>query len=970
MPSSPAPKRSSWPIYYQNVNGLRTKVNGFRVAVQHSSHMVYVLTETGLLDSIDSKEVFDDSFIVYRCDRTEWSSTSGVKGGVLIAVHVSIKSELVMSGESVGLEQVWVRLIVNRSRSVLAGAMYIVPQSNYASYELQLDFARNALRDAGENDICILMGDFNLPNVNWMEDDEGSRFLLPLNVKSDIESLVVDSMFALDMLQVNGVANENGRHLDLIFSTDYERSEVRKSAIPLVRNEIHHFALELCVSVCAEKGPDKRHERNNFVFDFNRTNYNGLLAYLTEVDWTTLLSGVDIEESIRRLYGRIEAGLRRFTPVSRSRSRSSHPPWIKGPLINLINRQKKAYDDYVRSNRSPAEYEIYSEIRREVKLASVKAHGDYVCRMESSLRVNPKQFFNYVNDKRKTGGLPPRLRLGGKEVDSVEDMTNLFAEFFSSVYVRGDEIRIPTLQGDAQLVDIPILRISCDEIESRLSRLPDSMDSGPDGLPSCLLRKCARELSIPLAIIFNASLRSSLFPMAWKLSNVRPIFKKGSRIDATNYRCVAKLSFIPKVFEAIVCDHIGFHSKPLIPDEQHGFVKGRSTVTNLLEFTAFTLGEMEAGNQVDVVYNDFSKAFDKVHHGTLCKKLGSFGFSRAWVNWIASYLTDRWQRVRIDDTYSSPFSAGSGVPAGSHLGPILFVIFISDIGSCIKNARCLLYADDLKVFKTIRSRDDCRALQEDLNSVAKWCEINQLPLNERKCMRFTFTRRKQPWTHDYQINETVLMSPREITDLGVTFDPTMSFVSHVDKVMARGIAMLGFLIRASREFRDPYTSKALYCALVRSILEYASVVWSPTYAVHVRRIESLQKRFLLFALRHLFPRGDFVNLPPYSDRLQLINMQMLSTRRTVADVVFLSRLVGGLLDVPGLLAMVHFNTRINRRTQSNLIYVSTHRTNYGFNQPMSRMSRSVNALAGVVDLSNSVATIRMRVYDHAKNSLI
>lgn len=296
----------------------------------------------------------------------------------------------------------------------------------------------------------------------------------------------------------------------------------------------------------------------------------------------------------------------------------------------------------------------------------------------------------------------------------------------------------------------------------------------------------------------------------------------------SNYRGIAKLSFVPKLFESLICEHISFFTKSLIPFTQHGFTKGRSTTTNLLEFTAHTLNAMEMGKQVDTFYADFSKAFDRIDHVLLCGKLTNLGFPSFWVEWIYSYLTHRKQRVMIDGISLREIEVPSGVPQGSHLGPL-----ISDIGMYVRQSQLLLYADDCQLYRNITSLSDCVELQNDISNINLWATKNHLQLNIKKCHICSFHRSKNHIKFQYSIVNDILERPELISDLGVTFDPKISLIPHINKLIAKARSRLGFVIRCSRLFRDLYTSKSLYCALIRSVLEYASIIWSPSYAIHI-----------------------------------------------------------------------------------------------------------------------------------------
>lgn len=742
-------------------------------------------------------------------------------------------------------------------------------------------------------------------------------------------------------------------------------TSICEASAQLLPNERFHKALELSIDFAFDNKKSSMPQMP-FIFDFRNLDYDSFTEYFDQIDWQNEIGNRPVDDMVRIFYKKVEIGLNNWAPTVQRKTKSSQPPWVNRSLLHLMHQQKKSHTKYIASGRSSNLYEDYSRVRKMTKQVADQALATYTHQIEGNLRSNPKQFFNYVNDKRKSKGVPSTVKFKNSEASNEQDVANLFATFFSSIYAS-PQASEPMVGSVSSSTDIPPCTLCVDSISLALSKLSDSMDMGPDGLPALFLKRCASTIAKPLCVIYNRSLQLSVFPKAWKISNVRPVFKKGNRNDVTNYRCIAKLSFIAKIFEALVCDHVSFYSRPLIPTEQHGFVKKRSTTSNLVDFTTSTMNSLENGHQVDSINTDFSSAFDKIPIEQLCDKLALLGFSPSWVSWIKSYLSNRTLKVIIGNTLSNEFAASSGVPAGSHLGPVLFVLYISDIGSVIRHSKYLAYADDLKIFRKINNIEDCLLLQLDIDAVALWCVKNKLPLNEKKCTAFSFHRSKTAVIFDYMINNCKLTRPNELKDLGVWYDSKLSFINHIDRSIARAVAMLGFVMRCAREFKDPYTIKSLYCSLVRSILEYASVVWSPTYAVHIKRIESIQKRFLLFSLRHLFPLNDFQNLPPYSDRLQLIDLTMLSTRRKVADLIYFCKVLSGDIDTEDFLQEININTGINHRTQNNLIYLQFHRTNYGMQQPMARMARTFNELSHVFDFNKSIDSIRLNAIQHLKH---
>ena len=388
--------------------------------------------------------------------------------------------------------------------------------------------------------------------------------------------------------------------------------------------------------------------------------------------------------------------------------------------------------------------------------------------------------------------------------------------------------------------------------------------------------------------------------------------------------------------------------KEIISPLQHGFISGRSTSTNLAIFSNYVLSVLEQGYQCDVIYTDFSKAFDRVDHSILIAKLHKLGFRSNLLNWFDSYLTGRVQYVRINNVTSNPIVVTSGVPQGSHLGPLLFLLFINDIPNVLSNSLCLMYADDLKLFLRVKSIADCIKLQNDLNNLVAWCTNNDLHLNVSKCHSMMFYRGMSPILFSYEINRFALSNVSEKKDLGVFFDLKLTFCNHIDYIISRASSMLGFISRNAKDFSDPFTLRSLYFCYVRSILEYCSPIWNPLYAAHAIRIERIQKRFTRTAIRIL--RWN-VDMPSYKTRCLLLGIQSLETRRKYFDVMFVSDLINYKINCPDLLSLVGFHVPNRTLRNNRLFYVPFHRVNYGTNEPLTRCLRQANSLCNVIDFN-------------------
>ena len=325
-----------------------------------------------------------------------------------------------------------------------------------------------------------------------------------------------------------------------------------------------------------------------------------------------------------------------------------------------------------------------------------------------------------------------------------------------------------------------------------------------------------------------------------------------------------------------------------------------------------------------------------------------------------SYLMGRFQFVRFLGHDSDTYKVSSGVLQGSHLGPLLFLIFINDV-SLFFDIDFLLYADDLKIFLRVEKTEDCLKLQQNIDKLILWCSINKLYLHVNKCYSMTYSRKLSPINFDYYANDMKIVRCSYFKDLGVTFDSKISFNLHFDNIVSKAMSMLGFVKRMCRDFEDPYTLKALFSSFVRSQLEYASVVWCPNYGIHINRIESVQRNFIRFALRKL-PWIDSNAFPSYENRCELIKLETLQNRRVIFNVLFIRDLLMYKISSPYLLSLLNFNTGLLTFRNRSIFKLNRHRTNYGNNEPITNMLKAVNLYCCNLELTDSK--------DKIKNDLI
>ncbi|GBM21394.1 putative RNA-directed DNA polymerase from transposon BS [Araneus ventricosus] len=279
---------------------------------------------------------------------------------------------------------------------------------------------------------------------------------------------------------------------------------------------------------------------------------------------------------------------------------------------------------------------------------------------------------------------------------------------------------------------------------------------------------CAEFLVYTLLALFNLSLKTNAFLHVWKWTKIVPVSGKGNAEECKNYRPIEILSPLSKIFEIIIHKKLISQVKNVISTAQHGFPTKRSTSTNLLCLTEKVISAFEDNCQLDVIYTDFSKAFDLIDFRILMKELRTIGCHFNLAQWLFSYLSNRILYDYFNKVVSDAFSNTSGVPRSSNLGPLLFILFINDHCGELGFSGCHLFADDLKFFRQIRSSADAALLQNGLDNLYQWCIVNKLLLE--KCSILSFTRKSQPIFYSYQINGILLRRSKSVTELGVTFD--------------------------------------------------------------------------------------------------------------------------------------------------------------------------------------------------------
>ena len=396
----------------------------------------------------------------------------------------------------------------------------------------------------------------------------------------------------------------------------------------------------------------------------------------------------------------------------------------------------------------------------------------------------------------------------GRVLTDPFEMANLFQKQFVSVFSDPNS----PLINDPDFTP-PTLNSPFEDLTFDTSDIEDAIDcikphsSCPDyEIPEIVLKKCKSKLSLPIKLIWERSLESCKVPSHYKFQQITPIHKKESKAYPCNYRPISLTSHVIKIFERVIRKHlVDFLDKNnIINSKQHGFCKGKSCLTQLLAHYDEMIQNALDGKDTDVIYLDFAKAFDKIDHQVLIKKLKLYGISGNLLLWLEDFLKDRTQGVSLNGKMSLIELVLSGVPQGTVLGPILFLIYINDLADVARFSTCRSFADDTRLSKSVSCCSDMDLLQSDLNEVIKWSASNNMALNEDKFQFMSFSANNDkyfpvlPFTNQILEYETPqgfsILPENPVKDLGVLISSDFSWSSHIDEITSKASKKAGWVL--------------------------------------------------------------------------------------------------------------------------------------------------------------------------------
>ena len=823
-------KKSSLNIAHLNVNGLRSKLDFIKILLRQEKFDILCLNETKIDSTVTNSEISVPGYLLFRLDRTLHG------GGTLIYYSDSLNVKRNARLTSKAHESLWVELRFEKSKPIYICSLYRPPCSkaieDTVKYTQYLSSCFDNLR---KNSEIFILGDFNV--------DMSKKN----NLSSLVSELCKSRVLTQHVSSPTRVTEHSSTMIDLAISNSNFARDCSVADIGISDHSL--------VFIRRERTKVNRQPRIIKTRSFKNFNQDLFLEDLGNLDWSRMMTSENVDEAADIFNSNVLEVLDHHAPMVERRIRHDSPPWVNEVLLNAISERDYLKKIAARSERGSIEWQRYTKKRNSVIKLNNRLKKEYYQKTIDDNKTQSRKLWktlqNLVPGSKSNNVTPHSLTHENKEISNKKEMATIFNKFFATVgsklgetfnFSGTDHIAVPVNENQFNFS-----RVNLYTVQKIISQLDNNKATGLDGINVRALKFGSPILSFYLAHLFNLSLSTSSVPKCWKRKRVTPVFKKGDSDDVNNYRPISILPITMKIFEKVVHSQVSdfLDSSNILSRSQSGFRNRYSTDTAVICVSDFILEELGKGKYVGAVLVDLKKAFDTVDHKILLKKLFCYGIRDTCFDWFKSYLSDRAQCTLLGDACSDMTSEGAyGVPQGSVLGPLLFLIYINDIGQSIRSTSFHhLYADDTIIAISsecpIRLKKD---LSDQLSEVGQWFHLNKLTVNTSKTEVIYFGRAKKlkecKSLVPIKFQGDTLECKTSVKYLGVIFDENLNWEAQANNARKKAYLSLSKIKKISNCLNES-TKKMLLNALVMPHITYCSNSWSTMSKANHKKFHSL-----------------------------------------------------------------------------------------------------------------------------------
>ena len=844
------PTAGSLVLLSTNTCSVRNKWAEVAVLARDHKAEIIAISETWLTEGDLVPQVISDKFIIHRVDR---SSQMQGGGAALLVSKAEPHLRLDIGLSTQNIQMCAVSLLSNTNKATIA-SVYRSPGANLEE-DRQLIGSLEELSKSPHK--LVIVGDFNFPGINWatescLQGTPEEDFLEWFHSRALLQHVNEYTRFR---------TGQAPSLLDLVISRHQRDIEVVRFLPPIGKSD--HLVLKVVLNVKQSKAPTSR-SRN-----FDKMDIAQLQSRALDLEWYVATENVTVEDRWQLIRNNLQRLQEEFAPL-RNRKQHGKPPWWRAGISRAIRNRDRCWRHYQEVG-TQLSWVRYTQLRNKAVSLIRKEKRNFELRLAQKVRQQPKRYYSYAQSKKNLRDKVGALVLDGNQI-AIDDQSKATAlgNYFKSVHRLDSGSANPSTTNPLP-AEINDLVITAGELLKILEGLDKSKAPGPDGIHPAIVRPLAHIIVGPLVELFQASLEEGVLPVDWKTAVVVAIHKGGTETDVKHYRPVSLTSILCKCMEKLIRTHVCIHLQQhaLLNSAQHGFMKNRSCLTNLLCYLDEVTERIDEGKMVEVCYLDFSKAFDSVSHRLLLHKLRFFGIGGKLHKWLTEFLIDRTFWVRVGEADSAVGQLTSGVPQGSVLGPLLFLLFINDLAE-ITSSPCFIFADDVKVVGS-KGRIE---LESDVAKIVDWSHKWDLPLNAEKSQ--LLSKAETPLVAEGEWGLFEVGPVLSTKDLGVTVTADFSWSTQCE-VAAHNARRALFKLRSVLSCRESDVFLPYYKAIVRPHLEYCVQAWSPLYKKDASCLEKVQQ----LATRMIEGQKG----KPYEERLSQLKLFSLERRRVRGDLI-------------------------------------------------------------------------------------
>lgn len=769
------------------------------------------------------------------------------------------------------------------------------------------------------------MGDFN---INILNSDNH------LMTDSFVNNLAT-YFFQPHILHPTRITSHSATLIDNIFFNSLDHNTVSGNILSDVSDHLPNFLLINQIDTVKK-------DQTIYKRDYSSLNEKEFLGKFEQLDWGEVFQGInDVNQAFGTFYSTATNIIDQHIPLrklSKRESKLRRKPWITPALAISIGMKNKLFRKYVKTKNQHhhIRYKLYrNKLNHLIKLSKRSYYLDYFSANKNNIKNMWKGIKQLISLKPEASKVPSKIIKSNEVITDPIRIANEFNNFFANI---GHSLSNSIPKVNKSFEDyMPHPQVSsffmnpttAHEIENLILDLKPGKACGPYSIPIPILKLLKSTLSKPLATLFNHSFKSGTVPDSLKVARIIPVHKGGSPLTQTNYRPISLLSIFHKLMEKLVHRRITNYLTKLtiIYDGQFGFRSNHSTTHALLLITDKIQRAIDEGTYSCGIFLDLSKAFDTVNHKILLRKLEIYGIRGIALEWFTSYLSNRKQFVSIGNNTSDLKQVLCGVPQGSVLGPLLFLLYINDFHHCSKLLEFHLFADDCNLF--LADKELCTLetkLNQELTNIHTWLCANKLSLNTDKThfVIFHSPQRKLHKNVVLKIMNKIITQKYDVKYLGVMFDSNLKWTKHIHEVSKKVSRGIGILCRL-RHHIPRNISIQLYYSLIYPFLTYGLVIWGNTYDTALKPISVLQKktmRIMTFSRydEHSSPLFRALKILKIADVIHLQNSMLLYN--------YHSKILPSVFDnfFQTVASVHHYNTRLAAKSS---YYIPYAKTNYG-----------------------------------------